>query len=75
MSDSSDIQANIDRTRAELAATLNELEDKLNVPKQLGIAGHKAKASLDRDKTPWLAAAGAAAVAVAGVVAVAVARR
>ena len=75
MSDSSDIQANIDRTRAELAATLNELEDKLNVPKQLGIAGHKAKASFDRDKTPWLAAAGAAAVAVAGVVAVAVARR
>jgi len=75
VSDSSDIQANIDRTRAELAATLNELEDKLNVPKQLGIAGHKAKASFDRDKTPWLAAAGAAAVAVAGVVAVAVARR
>ena len=64
MSDSSDIQANIDRTRAELAATLNELEDKLNVPKQLGIAGHRAKSSFDRDKTPWLAAAGARALAV-----------
>lgn len=68
MSDSSDIQANIDRTRAELAATLNELEDKLNVPKQIGIAGHRAKASFDRDRTPWLAGAGAAVLAVTGVV-------
>jgi hypothetical protein len=75
VSDSTDIQAHIDRTRAELAATLNELEDKLNVPKQLGIAGHRAKASFDRDKTPWLAAAGAGALAVAGVVVAVVKRR
>lgn len=73
--DADEIQARVDRTRAELAATLNELEDKLNVPKQLGVAGHRAKASFDRDRTPWLAGAGAAALALVGVVAVAVKRR
>ncbi|WP_423921178.1 DUF3618 domain-containing protein [Frigoribacterium sp. 2-23] len=75
MSDTNDIQAHIDRTRAELAATLNELEDKLNVPKQIGIAGHKAKASFDRDKLPWLAGAGAAALAIGGLVVAAVKSR
>ncbi|QNE43890.1 DUF3618 domain-containing protein [Frigoribacterium sp. NBH87] len=73
--DADDIQARVDRTRAELAATLNELEDKLNVPKQLGAAGHRAKASFERDRTPWLAGAGAAALALAGVVVAAVKRR
>ncbi|MBD8611235.1 DUF3618 domain-containing protein [Frigoribacterium sp. CFBP 13729] len=73
--DGSDIQAHIDRTRAELAATLNELEDKLNVPKQLGIAGHRAKSSFSRDPLPWVAGAGVAALALAGVVVAAVRSR
>ena len=73
--DGSDIQAHIDRTRAELAATLNELEDKLNVPKQLGIAGHRAKSSISRDPVPWAAGAGVAALALVGVVVAAVKRR
>ena len=62
-------------TRAELAATLNELEDKLNVPKQLGIAGHRAKSSFSRDPLPWVAGAGVAALALAGVVVAAVRSR
>ena len=73
--DGSDIQAHIDRTRAELAATLNELEDKLNVPKQLGIAGHRAKSSFSRDPLPWVAGAGVAALALVGVVVAAVRSR
>jgi hypothetical protein len=75
VSDTDDIQARIDRTRAELAATLNELEDKLNVPKQLGMAGHRAKASFERDRAPWLAGVGVAALAVGGIVVAAVKKR
>jgi hypothetical protein len=74
-SDTDEIQARIDRTRAELAATLNELEDKLNVPKQLGIAGHRAKSSFSRDPLPWVAGAGVAALALVGVVVAAVRSR
>jgi len=66
--DPDDLQASIDRTRADLAATLNEIEDKLNVPKQLGIASSRAKESYDRDPVPWIAAAGVAALAVVGIV-------
>jgi hypothetical protein len=73
--DTDEIQARIDRTRAELAATLNELEDKLNVPKQLGIAGHRAKSSFSRDPLPWVAGAGVAALALVGVVVAAVRSR
>ncbi|GAA0964323.1 DUF3618 domain-containing protein [Frigoribacterium faeni] len=75
MSDTNDIQGHIDRTRAELAATLNEIEDKLNVPKQLGIAGHRAKASYERDKWPWLAGAGVVALTVGGILVAAVRSR
>ncbi len=75
MSSIDDIQASIDHTRAELAATLNELEDKLNIPKQLGEAASKAKASFDVDPKPWLAGAAAAAAAVGGIALIALRRR
>lgn len=68
MSDIDDLQARIDRTRADLAATLNEIEDAVNVPKQIGIASARARASFDRDPVPWLVGAGVAVVAVVGVV-------
>lgn len=70
-----EIQASVDRTRAELAATLNELEDKLNIPKQLGIAASKAKDSFGDDPKPWLAGAAAAAAAVGGIALLALRRR
>lgn len=75
MSSTDDIQAAIDRTRADLAATLNELEDKLNVPKQLGIKAQEAKVSFDRDPKPWLAGAAAVVAAVGGIALIALRRR
>jgi hypothetical protein len=70
-----EIQASVDRTRADLAATLNELEDKLNVPKQLGAAASKAKDSFGDDPKPWLAGAAAAVAAVGGIALIALRRR
>jgi hypothetical protein len=75
MSSADEIQARVDRTRADLAATLNELEDKLNIPKQLGILGHRAKASFDRDQKPWLVAAVSVAAVVGGIALLALRRR
>ncbi len=75
MSSADEIQAQVDRTRADLAATLNELEDKLNIPKQLGIQGHRAKASFDRDPKPWLVAAVSVAAVVGGIALLALRRR
>ncbi|ROQ37173.1 uncharacterized protein DUF3618 [Frondihabitans sp. PhB188] len=75
MSGTEDIQAAIDRTRADLAATLNELEEKLNVPKQLGIKAHQAKVSFSKDPKPFLAAAAAVAAAVGGLTLIALRRR
>lgn len=67
MSDSntSDIQARVAETRAQLESTLDAIEDKLNVPKQLGEFAEKAKARYDQDPVPWIAGA-AVAVAVVG---------
>lgn len=73
MSDIDDLQARIDRTRADLAATLNEIEDAVNVPKQIGAATSRAKESFHRDPVPWLVGAGVVLVAAVGIV-VAVAR-
>lgn len=70
-----EIQASVDRTRADLAATLNELEDKLNIPKQLGVAASKAKDSFGHDPKPWVAGAAAAAAAVGGIALIALRRR
>lgn len=75
MASADDIQREIDRTRADLAATLNELEDKLNIPKQLGIKAREAKAAFDRNPTPWLAGAGTAALIVVGIAVFALRRR
>lgn len=67
MSDSNtaDIQARVAETRAQLESTLDAIEDKLNVPKQLGEFAEKAKAKYDQDPVPWIAGA-AAVVAVVG---------
>lgn len=61
--------------RAELAATLEAIEDKLNVPKQTRLALERAKRSYRENPVPWIIGAAAAVVVVGGAVALAVSRR
>lgn len=60
-------KANSERARAEFASTLNALEDRLNVPKQVGIRVDRAKVRLRRmaDEEPGKAIALAVGVAAA----------
>ena len=68
MSDS-EIQARVAATRAELEDTLDAIEDKLNVPKQLGRAGKAIEASVEENPLPWIIGAVVVAGAVVGLVA------
>jgi hypothetical protein len=58
--------------RAELEETLDAIEDKLNVPKQVGILATRARNSWEDNPVPWIIGATAAAIVVAGLVAWAV---
>lgn len=71
----SDIQNKVAQTRAQLESTLDEIEDKLNVPKQLGILAKKAQASYEDNPVPWVAAGAAAVAAIGGLIAWAVLSR
>lgn len=53
------------QARAELEATLDAIEEKLNVPKRIGELGTRAKRSWDLNPLPWIIG-GAVAVAVVG---------
>jgi hypothetical protein len=64
-----DIQARVAKTRANLETTLDEIEDKLNVPKRVGELTEKARLSFDENRTPWIAGAVGVVGAVAGLVA------
>lgn len=66
---SDELQAKIATQRAALEDTLDQLEDKLNVPKQVGVLTDKAKRSYESNPVPWIVGATAVAIAVAGVVA------
>ncbi|WP_066517245.1 hypothetical protein [Curtobacterium ammoniigenes] len=61
-------------TRAQLFDTLDAIEDKLNLPKQIGIAASNVKRGLNENPGPYLAAL-AAGVAVVGGIVVSVLRR
>ncbi|MEN0103828.1 MAG: DUF3618 domain-containing protein [Curtobacterium sp.] len=61
-------------TRAQLFDTLDAIEDKLNVPKQIGIAASKVKRGAQENPVPYLAGL-AAGVAVVGGIVVSVLRR
>jgi hypothetical protein len=63
------IEIRIDATRSELEQTLNAIEDKLNVPKQVGKLTAKAQASYEKNPVPWRAGAAAAVVVIGGIVA------
>ena len=58
----------IKAARAELEDTLDAIEDKLNVPKQVSALAEKAKASYDENPVPWIIGGVVAAVAVAAAV-------
>ena len=68
MSDS-ELQARVAATRAELETTLDAIEDKLNVPKQLGRATRRAEESFDDNPLPWVIGAVVVAGTVLGLVA------
>jgi hypothetical protein len=63
------IEARISTARAELRRTLDEIEDKLNVPKQLNLLSRRARASYTANPLPWIAGATAAVIVIGGVVA------
>ncbi|HOB58390.1 MAG TPA: DUF3618 domain-containing protein, partial [Rhodoglobus sp.] len=63
------IENRIADARSELEQTLEAIEDKLNVPKQVGELTTRVRASYERNPLPWIIGAVGAAVAVAAVVA------
>lgn len=65
----SDVESRIEASRAELEATLDAIEDKLNVPKRVGELTERARASYESNPLPWVIGGLAAAVTVVGVVA------
>ena len=69
MTDSASVESRIASTRAELQDTLDAIEDKLNLPKQVSELSRKARASYESNPVPWIVGATAVAVAVVGLVA------
>ena len=65
----SDIESRVAGARADLEATLDAIEDKLNVPKRFGELTTKARSSYETNPIPWIIGAAAAAVVVVGLVA------
>jgi hypothetical protein len=57
------------KARADLAATLDSLEDRLNVPKRVSELGSKAAAAYEKNPLPWIIGGVAVAVIAAGLVA------
>ncbi|MET4782985.1 DUF3618 domain-containing protein [Glaciihabitans sp. UYNi722] len=66
------IETRISTARAELEETLDAIEDKLNVPKQVGNLTRKAKKAYRENPVPWIIGATAAVIAVGGLIAWAV---
>lgn len=66
---SDSIETRITATRSELEETLDAIEDKLNVPKQVGKLTARARASYEDNPVPWIIGATAAVVVIGGLVA------
>lgn len=58
--------------RTELEGALDAIEDKLNVPKQLGILSERVRGSWEDNPVPWIIGATAAVIVVGGLIAWAV---
>jgi Protein of unknown function (DUF3618) len=65
----SDVNSRIAESRAELEATLDAIEDKLNVPKRVGELSEKVRASYEESPMPWIIGGLAAAAVAIGLVA------
>jgi hypothetical protein len=63
------IQMKVASARAELKETLDAIEDKLNVPKQVGRLTKKAQRSYRDNPVPWIIGATAAVIVVGGLAA------
>lgn len=57
------------KARAELASTLDAIEDRLNVPKRVSELGKKASAAYEKNPVPWIVGGAAVVVIAAGLVA------
>ena len=57
------------KARADLAATLDSIEDRLNVPKRVNELGQKAAAAYEKNPVPWIIGGAAVAVIAVGLVA------
>ncbi|MDI2098360.1 DUF3618 domain-containing protein [Ruicaihuangia caeni] len=68
MNDTERLAADAAARRADLEATLDELEDKLNVKKQARIAIERARLSFKRDPVPWVAGGAAVVAAIVGLI-------
>ena len=61
--------------RTELAATLDAIEDKLNVPKRVRAAKQRVADSYHRNPLPWIAGMAGAGLVLAGAIALTIYRR
>jgi len=62
------INARVAATRAELFDTLDAIEDKFNVPKQIGAAASKVKRGVAERRPPYLAGLAGGVLVVGGIV-------
>lgn len=65
----SDAKNQAAKARADLAATLDSLEDRLNVPKRVGELKTQAVAAYEKNPIPWIVGGVAVAVVAVGLVA------
>jgi Protein of unknown function (DUF3618) len=69
MANEDDMQSQVARTRADLESTLDAIEDKFNVPKRVSELSTRARASYEKNPTPWIVGATGVAIAVLGIIA------
>lgn len=65
----STVPSTVAGTRTELQDTLDAIEDRLNLPKQVGTLATKAKNAYHSNPVPWIIGATAAVIVVGGLVA------
>ena len=66
---SDSIETRITATRSELEHTLDAIEDRLNVPKQIGKLTAKVQSAYEENPVPWIIGATAVVVVIGGIVA------
>lgn len=69
MSSTDDAKNAAAKARADLAATLDGIEDRLNVPKRVNELAERAKDSYSKNPIPWIVGGAAVAVIAVGLIA------